>query len=80
MQIAGYEIFNSAPDAVLKEAQLQFGNAMSSNGDGTFDFTHVKRAFDADGVYMDDQDGDDTHTNMTYSGAHMVTKARFSVT
>lgn len=77
VQIAGYEIFNSAPDAVLKEAQLQFGNAMSSNGDGTFDFTHVKRAFDADGVYMDDQDGDDTHTNMTYSGAHMVTKARF---
>ncbi len=77
MQIAGYEIFNSAPDAILKEAQFQFGNVMKSNGDGTFDFTHVKRAFDANGVYMDDQDGDDTHTNMTYNGAHMVTKARF---
>jgi len=79
VQIAGYEVFNSVPDAILKEAQLRFGNAMSSNGDGTFDFTHVKRAFDANGVYMDDQDGDDTHTNMTYSGAHMVTKAIFSV-
>lgn len=77
MQIAGYEIFNSAPDAILKEAQFQFGNAMKSNGDGTFDFTHVKRAFDADGVYLDDQDGDDYHNNMTYNGAHMVTKARF---
>jgi len=77
MQIAGYEIFNSAPDAILKEAQLQFGNAMKSNGDGTFDFTHVKRAFDANGVYLDDQDGDDYHNNMTYNGAHMVTKARF---
>jgi hypothetical protein len=77
MQIAGYEIFNSAPDAILKEAQLQFGNAMKNNGDGTFDFTHVKRAFDANGVYLDDQDGDDYHNNMTYNGAHMVTKARF---
>lgn len=77
MQIAGYEIFNSAPDAILKEAQFQFGNAMKSNGDGTFDFTHVKRAFDANGVYLDDQDGDDYHNNMTYNGAHMVTKARF---
>tara|TARA_R110002096_G_scaffold17667_3_gene60992 strand:- start:3249 stop:5144 length:1896 start_codon:yes stop_codon:yes gene_type:complete len=77
VQIAGYEVFNAVPDAILKEAQLQFGDAMSSNGDGTFDFTHVKRAFDANGVYMDDQDGDDTHTNMTYNGAHMVTKARF---
>jgi hypothetical protein len=77
MQIAGYEIFNSAPDAILKEAKFQFGDAMKSNGDGTFDFTHVKRAYDANGVYMDDQDGDDTHTNMTYNGAHMVTKARF---
>tara|TARA_R110002072_G_scaffold23298_15_gene80751 strand:- start:245 stop:1033 length:789 start_codon:yes stop_codon:yes gene_type:complete len=26
---------------------------------------------------MDDQDGDDYHNNMTYNGAHMVTKARF---
>lgn len=77
MQIAGYEIFNSAPDAILKEAQFQFGNAMKNNGDGTFDFTHVKRAFDANGVYLDDQDGDDYHNNMTYNGAHMVTKARF---
>ena len=77
VQIAGYEIFNSAPDAILKEAQFQFGNAMKSNGDGTFDFTHVKRAFDANGVYLDDQDGDDYHNNMTYNGAHMVTKARF---
>ena len=77
MQIAGYEIFNSAPDAILKEAQLQFGDAMKSNGDGTYDFTHVKRAYDANGVYMDDQDGDDYHSNMTYSGAHMVTKAIF---
>ena len=77
MQIAGYEVFNSAPDAILKEAQFQFGNAMKNNGDGTFDFTHVKRAFDANGVYLDDQDGDDYHNNMTYSGAHMVTKARF---
>jgi len=77
VQIQGYEIFNSAPDAILKEAQLQFGNALENNGDGTFNFTHVKRAFDADGVYMDDQDGDDYHNNMTYNGAHMVTKARF---
>tara|TARA_B110000091_G_scaffold214274_1_gene266747 strand:- start:1870 stop:3762 length:1893 start_codon:yes stop_codon:yes gene_type:complete len=77
IQIAGYEVFNSAPDAILKEAQLQFGNAMENNGDGTFNFTHVKRAFDADGVYMDDEDGDDYHNNMTYNGAHMVTKARF---
>ena len=77
VQIAGYEIFNSAPDAILKEAQFQFGNAMKSNGDGTFDFTHVKRAFDANGVYLDDKDGDDYHNNMTYNGAHMVTKARF---
>ena len=79
VQIAGYEVFNSAPDAILKEAQFQFGNAMKSNGDGTFDFTHVKRAFDANGVYLDDQDGDDYHNNMTYNGAHMVmvTKARF---
>ena len=77
MQIAGYEIFNSVPDAILKEAQFQFGDAMKSNGDGTYDFTHVKRAYDANGVYLDDQDGDDYHNNMTYNGAHMVTKAIF---
>ena len=79
MQIAGYEIFNSAPDAILKEAKFQFGDAMKSNGDGTFDFSHVKRTFDANGVYLDDQDGDDWggYKNMTYNGAHMVTKARF---
>jgi len=77
MQIAGYEVFNSAPDAILKEAQFQFGDAMKNNSDGTFDFKHVKRAFDANGVYLDDQDGDDYHNNMTYNGAHIVTKARF---
>ena len=77
VQIAGYEVFNAAPDAILKEAQFQFGDAMESNGDGTFNFNHVKRAYDANGVYMDDQDGDDYHNNMTYNGAHMVTKARF---
>jgi len=79
VQIAGYEIFNSAPDAILKEAQFQFGDAMSNNGDGTYDFSHVKRTFDANGVYLDDQDGDDWggYKNMTYNGAHMVTKARF---
>ena len=77
VQINGYQVFTSAPDAVLSEAKTQFGDAIKSNGDGTFDFNHVKGMFDADGVFIDGYEGDDYHNNMTYAGAHMVSKAIF---
>jgi len=77
VKIGGYQVFTDAPTAVLKVVQKQFGGSMKDNSDGTFDFEHVKGAFDADGVYMDDSDGQDFHSNMTYAGAHMVSKATF---
>lgn len=79
VQIGGYEVFTGAPQAPQRETQRMLGADMKSNGDGTYDFNHVKGMYDSDGVYIDGYEAKESYEDMSYKGTFLVNKIRYEL-
>lgn len=80
VQLYSKKIFTNANDEVLKVVMKQaMPNGIKSNGDGTFDFENINNMYDADGSFVDGVEALDSHSNMTFDGMHVVSKATFQI-
>ena len=80
VQLYSKKVFTNANDEVLKVVMKQaMPNGIKSNGDGTFDFENINNMYDAEGSFVDGVEALDGHSNMTFDGMHVVSKATFQI-